>query len=124
MGELNDPNPAAPLPSADPPPIVFDPGTVPVGVGAVFKGKLPGIQQEGSFSDRASLNVFFVIADIVLIAILTFFVVSADSKDALQEFARVVMSPLLTILAGAAGYYFGKRDSVPADNGSNGAKSS
>jgi hypothetical protein len=56
--------------------------------------------------DRATLWVFFSVIDVVLVALLMFYALSADKSD----FATVVMGPLLTILAGAAGFYFGRQE--------------
>jgi hypothetical protein len=44
--------------------------------------------------------------DAVLLAMLILFVMSGNDYP---EFARVVVGPLLTILAGAAGFYFARR---------------
>jgi len=83
-----------------PGPVTFDPdadpGIPPVG------DVLPG---------KASLRVFHVIAEVVIYGVLVYYVLLALDVDSADRFGTTVVSPIMTVLAGAAGFYFGRRTS-------------
>lgn len=86
--------------------IKFEPETPPPGSPAATT-----VREEQIDQPTATLRVFGIVAELVIYALVIYLVLLLFSNStAADRFATVVAGPLITILAGAAGYYFGRRD--------------
>jgi hypothetical protein len=87
-------------------PGAFDPG----GGATTFDPADAGETREVRISrEQAALRVFYIVAYLTLFAILMLFTLFALELRLAEQFGSVVLGPLLAVLAGASGYYFGSR---------------
>src|SRR5215831_9442913 len=58
---------------------------------------------------RDQLRVFWMLAQLVMMALLAFAMLAVFRPLLADRFGTIVLGPLMTILAGAVGYYFGAK---------------
>jgi hypothetical protein len=85
--------------------VLFDPEVGEVGSNLAR----PSFSTESREHERIH-SVYRTIIEIVIYVLLIYFALLIKNTAAADKFATVAVGPVLTILAGAAGYYFGRKD--------------
>ena len=102
--------PAGPLAPPAPSTERFDPSAA--NLDDVGGDEVPPVNELGP-REKVAFRVFVITAEIVVVALVMYFVLllwKVDG-DGFEKFGGTALSPVLTVFAGATGYYFGNRSS-------------